>query len=80
MVMSTNVMGNEPNFNIVGSMKPNMFNIVGCEKKEQPSKPLFVPIPDRPYGDGWQWDENQRVWWKWGIAPQQYCPNGVCPK
>ena len=26
-------------------------------------------IPARPEGDGWRWDANERVWWRYVTAP-----------
>lgn len=39
--------------------------------------------PPPPPGEGWQWDEKRKVYWKWVETPRSgnagNCPNGKCP-
>lgn len=55
--------------------------------KAVPQAPFGSGIPPAPPGEGWQWDAQRRVWWKFSTPPVQggvqgeagSCPNGKCP-
>lgn len=85
----------EPNFNIVGSSSISVTEVefpmfVGSEasvKKDEPKNTITETRPPKPAGDGWQWDNNKKHWWKYSTytptytfysQPQSYCVNGKC--
>jgi hypothetical protein len=46
-----------------------------------PQAPFGSGVPPAPAGEGWQWDAQRRVWWKFadGGVSGGNCPNGKCP-